>query len=84
MWTMPLVHGFWQQRTLAVLGRMLTLSVIARRSRHFAGTRYPADNPPSKHWGSLILCCGHRGSMQSFVWSQRDHAVEPLSMMAHQ
>ena len=40
MWTMPLVHGFWQQRTLAVLGRMLTLSVIARRSRHFAGTRY--------------------------------------------
>ena len=37
---MPLVHGFWQQRTLAVLGRMLTITLIARRSRHFAGTRY--------------------------------------------
>ena len=37
---MPLIHGFWQQRTLAVLGHTLTVSLIARRSRHFAGTRY--------------------------------------------
>ncbi|KAK9915535.1 hypothetical protein WJX75_000406 [Coccomyxa subellipsoidea] len=39
-WLTPLVHGFWQQRSLAVLGRALTVTLIARRSRHFAGTRY--------------------------------------------
>lgn len=38
-WLTPLVHGFWQQRSLAVLGRALTVTLIARRSRHFAGTR---------------------------------------------
>ncbi|KAK9845465.1 hypothetical protein WJX81_007167 [Elliptochloris bilobata] len=39
-WTAPLIHGAWQQRSLAVLGRALTVTLIARRSRHFAGTRY--------------------------------------------
>lgn len=42
-WVTPLVHGFWQQRSLAVLGRALSVTLIARRSRHFAGTRC---NPP--------------------------------------
>jgi phosphatidylinositol 3,5-bisphosphate 5-phosphatase len=37
---MPIIHGFWQQRTLAVFGRSLTITVISRRSKHFAGTRY--------------------------------------------
>ena len=37
---LPLIHGFWQQRTLSVFGRPLTLTVVARRSKHFAGTRY--------------------------------------------
>ena len=36
----PIVHGFWQQRQLALLGRPLLLTLIARRSREFAGTRY--------------------------------------------
>ena len=39
-WVLPLIHGFWQQRTLSVFGRTLTLTVVARRSKHFAGTRY--------------------------------------------
>ena len=38
-WVTPLVHGFWQRRSLAVLGQALTVTLIARRSRHFAGTR---------------------------------------------
>jgi hypothetical protein len=38
-WVTPLVHGFWQQRSLSILGRALTVTLIARRSRHFAGTR---------------------------------------------
>jgi len=39
-WVMPLIHGHWQQRTLALASQTLTISIIARRSRHFAGTRY--------------------------------------------
>jgi hypothetical protein len=32
-WCVPLAHGFFQQRTLALLGRNLHLTLIARRSR---------------------------------------------------
>ena len=39
-WVIPLIHGFWQQRSLALFGRSLTVTLIARRSKHFAGTRY--------------------------------------------
>ena len=37
---MPLVHGFFQQRLLSLLGTPLTLTLVARRSSRFAGTRY--------------------------------------------
>ena len=37
---MPLIHGHWQQRTLSVSAKALTVSIIARRSKFFAGTRY--------------------------------------------
>ncbi|PSC75191.1 phosphoinositide phosphatase SAC1 [Micractinium conductrix] len=39
-WVVPLSHGFFEQRPLALLGRTLHLTLIARRSRQFAGTRY--------------------------------------------
>ncbi|WIA12381.1 hypothetical protein OEZ85_012427 [Tetradesmus obliquus] len=39
-WTLPLVHGYWEQRQVSVFGRALTLTLLARRSRHFAGTRF--------------------------------------------
>lgn len=39
-WTIPLVHGSWHQRQLSLLGRPLTFTLIARRSKRFAGTRY--------------------------------------------
>lgn len=40
LWVMPLIHGHWQQRTLAVSSQTLTITLIARRSKYFAGTRY--------------------------------------------
>ncbi|KAJ7957243.1 Phosphoinositide phosphatase family protein [Quillaja saponaria] len=40
LWTVALVYGFFKQATLSVSGRDITLSLIARRSRHYAGTRY--------------------------------------------
>lgn len=39
-WVMPIIHGAFVQRKLNDYGRTLNLTLIARRSRHFAGTRY--------------------------------------------
>ncbi|XP_042002393.1 phosphoinositide phosphatase SAC4-like isoform X1 [Salvia splendens] len=40
LWTVALVYGFFKQDTLSISGRDLKLTLIARRSRHYAGTRY--------------------------------------------
>lgn len=37
---MPIVHGAFVQRKIQDYGRSLDIFLIARRSRHFAGTRY--------------------------------------------
>ena len=39
-WVMPIIHGAFVQRKLNDYGRSLNLILLARRSRHFAGTRY--------------------------------------------
>ncbi|KAF6154210.1 hypothetical protein GIB67_043100 [Kingdonia uniflora] len=40
LWTVALVYGFFKQAKLTVSGRDFRLTLIARRSRHYAGTRY--------------------------------------------
>ncbi|KAI3833518.1 hypothetical protein MKW98_024517 [Papaver atlanticum] len=40
LWTVALVHGFFKQEKLSVSGRDFNLTLIARRSRLYAGTRY--------------------------------------------
>ncbi|KAL6226847.1 hypothetical protein ACLB2K_000807 [Fragaria x ananassa] len=40
VWTVALVYGFFRQATLSTSGRDFKLTLIARRSRHYAGTRY--------------------------------------------
>ncbi|XP_030968163.1 phosphoinositide phosphatase SAC2-like isoform X3 [Quercus lobata] len=40
LWTVALVYGFFKQVKLSVSGRDFNLTLIARRSRHYAGTRY--------------------------------------------
>ncbi|MBA0627964.1 hypothetical protein Godav_022755 [Gossypium davidsonii] len=40
LWTVALVYGFFKQVELSVSGRDVKLTLIARRSRHYAGTRY--------------------------------------------
>uniref|UniRef100_A0A6M2F457 SAC domain-containing protein n=1 Tax=Populus davidiana TaxID=266767 RepID=A0A6M2F457_9ROSI len=40
LWTVALVYGFFKQAKLSVSGREFKLTLIARRSRHYAGTRY--------------------------------------------
>jgi hypothetical protein len=39
-WLVPLVHGFFQQSTLSLFGRIFSITLISRRSRFLAGTRY--------------------------------------------
>ena len=39
-WILPIVHGAFSQRKINDYGRTLNLTLMARRSRHFAGTRY--------------------------------------------
>ena len=39
-WVMPIIHGAFLQRRLNDYGRSMNLTLLARRSRHFAGTRY--------------------------------------------
>ncbi|XP_065881118.1 phosphatidylinositol-3-phosphatase SAC1 isoform X2 [Euphorbia lathyris] len=40
IWTIALVHGHFKQIRLSIFGRDFSVSLISRRSRHFAGTRY--------------------------------------------
>ncbi|SPO32089.1 related to FIG4 - polyphosphoinositide phosphatase family member [Ustilago trichophora] len=39
-WVLPLVYGFVDQAKLSVLNRTVYTTLIARRSRHFAGARF--------------------------------------------
>ncbi|XP_061364160.1 phosphatidylinositol-3-phosphatase SAC1 isoform X2 [Gastrolobium bilobum] len=39
IWTIALVHGHFRQIRLSIFGRDFSVSLISRRSRHFAGTR---------------------------------------------
>ena len=40
LWVIPIVHGFFSQIQFSVHGRPFFLSLISRRSRFFAGTRF--------------------------------------------
>ncbi|KAK1371764.1 Phosphoinositide phosphatase SAC1 [Heracleum sosnowskyi] len=40
IWTLALVHGNFKQTRLSVFGRDFSVTLVSRRSRHFAGTRY--------------------------------------------
>ncbi|XP_019229877.1 PREDICTED: phosphoinositide phosphatase SAC2-like isoform X2 [Nicotiana attenuata] len=40
LWTVALVYGFFKQVTLTISAQDFILTLIARRSRHYAGTRY--------------------------------------------
>jgi hypothetical protein len=39
-WCIPVIHGYVDQAALNVFGRQIYITIIARRSRFFAGARY--------------------------------------------
>ena len=40
VWTVVLLHGSFSQRECDIFGKQINITLVARRSRHFAGTRY--------------------------------------------
>lgn len=40
LWTVAIVHGYFKQMKLVFESRNFMLTLVARRSRHYAGTRY--------------------------------------------
>ncbi|KTW27319.1 hypothetical protein T552_02303 [Pneumocystis carinii B80] len=39
-WCIPIIHGFIDQANISVYGKSIYVTLIARRSRHFAGARF--------------------------------------------
>ena len=39
-WCTPVIHGYFEQKAISILGRTIHIAVASRRSRNFAGTRY--------------------------------------------
>ncbi|CAN4115571.1 unnamed protein product [Withania somnifera] len=50
LWTVALVYGFFKQVTLTISAQDFILTLIARRSRHYAGTRYLKRGVNEKGW----------------------------------
>lgn len=42
-WALPVIHGSFIQHRFSVFGRCISLSLLCRRSRYFAGTRYRSE-----------------------------------------
>lgn len=40
LWTLPIIHGSYQQKRFSLFGKCVDVILLARRSRHYAGTRY--------------------------------------------
>eukprot|EP00887_Chlorella_sp_A99_P005395 scaffold1.g5395.t1 len=72
-WVLPLAHGCLEQRRLSLVGRALTLTLVARRSREFAGTRYRRRG---------VDAAGHTANdveVEQILEAGRDwHSGEPL------
>ena len=39
-WKLPIIHGFVDQANVSIYGKPIYVTLIARRSRMFAGTRF--------------------------------------------
>ena len=39
-WMLPIIHGYYETKICSIYGREVTLTLISRRSKQFAGTRY--------------------------------------------
>lgn len=90
-WNATLIHGWFGQKRFSTFGRAVTLTLIGRRSRCFAGTRYlkrgvdDAGNVANEveveqiveaDPGSISAFVQVRGSIPTF-WTQETSATVP-------
>lgn len=90
-WNLPLIHGSFGQQRCCLFGRSLTVTLIGRRSRFFAGTRYlkrgineqghvanevEVEQIVEADPGGLSSFVQVRGSIPAF-WSQETSATVP-------
>ncbi|KAI5061167.1 hypothetical protein GOP47_0023672 [Adiantum capillus-veneris] len=84
-WSVAIVHGYFKQMKLVCENRNFTLTLVARRSRHYAGTRYLKRGVNAKgrvandveteqlvseeETGDISSIVQHRGSIPLY-WSQ--------------
>jgi phosphatidylinositol 3,5-bisphosphate 5-phosphatase len=71
-WVMPVTHGAYIQRKISDYGRSLNLILIARRSRHFAGTRY-LKRGVSEQVRSSVFRLRHSQRRKGFVANDVEH-----------
>ncbi|KAI3833516.1 hypothetical protein MKW98_024515 [Papaver atlanticum] len=79
LWTVALVYGFFKQEKLSVSGKDFYMTLISRRSRHYAGTRVANDVETEQivfedlgrqgYPTEISSVVQHRGSIPLF-WSQ--------------
>ncbi|KAH7286660.1 hypothetical protein KP509_32G016700 [Ceratopteris richardii] len=85
LWTVAIVHGYFKQLKLECENRKFTIILVARRSRHYAGTRYLKRGVNEKgrvandveteqlvaeeETGQITSIVQHRGSIPLY-WSQ--------------
>lgn len=90
-WSLPLIHGFFKQVSFVSSGVSCLLTLLARRSRHYAGTRYQkrganefgfvgneveSEQIVDDCMGGLSSFVQLRGSIPSY-WSQKTSAAVP-------
>ena len=85
-WVPPVVHGFFQQSSASLFGRSLVITLIARRSRLYAGARLLKRGlTESGHCANeveveQIVCDGGRGALHEggFTSSVQLRASVPI------
>ena len=90
-WLVPVIYGFFDQVTCSFFGKHFSLTLLARRSRHFAGTRYlkrgvneagfaandvEIEQIVDDHWGRFASHVQVRGSVPVF-WTQATAIASP-------
>lgn len=61
LWLLPVVHGFVAQSNLSVYGHSVYVTLIARRSRMYAGTRFQKRGKCAVFDGTSTLLCLYWG-----------------------
>jgi hypothetical protein len=78
-WVVPIIHGFLEQKVLSVFGVSVFVTLLARRSRFFAGTRYLKRGINSR--GHVANDVETEQIVQTGAWEHAGPSSELLAIM---